>query len=174
MNPLLSFFFTKSPHKTLHQPPSQSHSWKQSWFFFFGVKNSCKALYCHRVVAAPFFFFFFLSKKISQKHSLQKRNFRLKLSRTLMRVQRLTEYYGWSFNNGDLVLWVYNIFIFSFNKNCFDLNHENRPQFSNLGGSTAVWTIPCSSHLEFFLRLKNHNSERFLINRVRLYGPVRI
>ena len=117
-------------------------------------------------------FFFVLSKK-SHK-SLPKRNFRPKLTRKLMRVQRLTESYGWSFNNSDLVLWVYNIFIFSFNKNCFDLNHENRPQFSNLGGSTAVWTIPCSSHLEFFLRLKNHNSERFLINRVRLYGPVRI
>ena len=92
MNPLHSLFFTNllSPHKTLPLPPSQFHSWKQSWFFFgsktlaehyivtvqwlilssssffFWVKNSCRALHCHCAVAAPFFFlffFFFWSKK---------------------------------------------------------------------------------------------------------------
>ena len=65
MNPLHSFFFTNllSPHKTLPLPPSQFHSGKQSWFFFFG-QNSCRALHCHSVVTAPFFFlFFFLVKK---------------------------------------------------------------------------------------------------------------
>ena len=106
MNPLHPLFFTNllSPHKTLPLPPSQFHLWKQSWFsFFFLVKNSCRALHCHYAVAAPLFFFylFIFSKKISQKLSLPNRNFRLKLSRTLMRVQRLTECYGWSFNNGD-------------------------------------------------------------------------
>ena len=168
-----SFFFAK----TLPLPPSQFHSWKTiMFFFFFWVKNSCRALHCHHAVAAPIFFFFFfflffwskktyikkkkklflnllsfthgnnhgfflsffclsktlakhytvtvqwlllsssflffffLSKKIPQKLSLPKRKFCLKLSRTLMWVQRLTECYGWSFNNGDLVLWVCNFF----------------------------------------------------------------
>ena len=160
-----SFFFAK----TLPLPPSQFHSRKTIMVFFFWVKNSCRALHCHRAVVAPFFFFFFffflvkkkkktlplppqfhswkqswllfffflvcqkilqsitlspcsgcsflllffflfLSKKISQKLSLLKRKFCLKLSRTLMRVQRLIECYGWSFNNGDLVLWVCNFF----------------------------------------------------------------
>ena len=123
--------------------------------FVFLVKNSCRALCCHRAVATPSFlsFFFFWSKKISQKHLLPKRNFRLKLFRTLMRVQRLTKCYGWSFNNGDLVLWVCNVFIF-FNKNSFELNHQNRSWFSNPGGSTAVWTIPYFSYLERFLGIK--------------------
>ena len=64
MNPLHSLFFTNllSPHKTLPLPPSQFHSWKQSWFFFFfWVKNSCRALHCHRAMVAPFFFFSFFS-----------------------------------------------------------------------------------------------------------------
>ena len=91
------FLLHKSPqsHKTLPLPPSQFHSRKQSWLFFFWVKNSCRALHCHCAVATPFFFsFFFWSKKSSQKLSLPKRNFHLKLSRTLMQVQRLTECYG--------------------------------------------------------------------------------
>ena len=110
MNTLLSFFFTNllSPHKTLpllllSLTDGNNHG------FFFWVKNSWRVLHCHRAVATPFFFFFFfLVNKNFAKHSLPKRNFHLKLSRTLMRVQHLTECYGWSFNNGDLVLWVYS------------------------------------------------------------------
>ena len=99
MNPLHSFFFTSLLSLTklfLYLLLSFTHR-NNHGFFFFWVKNSCGALHCHCAVATPFFFsffFFFLSKKISRKLSLPKRNFRLKLSRTLMRVQRLTEYYG--------------------------------------------------------------------------------
>ena len=95
-------------------------------------------------------FLFFLSKKSSQKLSLPKRNFHLKLSRTLMQVQRLTECYGWSFNNGDLVLWVYNVFIF-FNKNSSDLNRQNRSRFIEPGGWTAIRTGPCFFCIKRFL-----------------------
>ena len=129
MNTLLSFFFTNLliPHKALPLLLlSLTHG--NNHGFFFWVKNSCRALHSHRAMVAPFFFFsfffsfFFLSKKISEKLSLLKRNFRLKLSRTLMWVQHLTKCYGWSFNNGDLVLWVCNVFIFFINKNSSDLN----------------------------------------------------
>ena len=51
------------------------------------------------------------------------------------------------------------------------MNRENYPWFSNLGGSTVVWTDPFFSYLEWFLGLKNRNSERFLVNQVRLYDP---
>ena len=46
--------------------------------FFFWVKNSCRALHCHRAVAAPFFFFsFFLfcQKKFCRSSHRQKENF---------------------------------------------------------------------------------------------------
>ena len=99
-----SFSFLMNP--LLHKSPQSSQNSSSASFsvsltetimvFFFGVKNSCRALHCHHAVAAPFFFFylFIFSKKISQKLSLPNRNFRLKLSRTLMRVQRLIECYG--------------------------------------------------------------------------------
>ena len=79
MNPLHSFFFTNllSPHKTLPLPPSQFHSRKQSWFFFW-VKNSCRALHCHCAMAAPFFFFsffFFLVKKKFTKALIAEKKF---------------------------------------------------------------------------------------------------
>ena len=56
-------------------------------------------------------------------------------------------------------------------KNSSDLNCENYPWFLNLGGSTMVWTDPFFSYLEWFLGLKNRNSERFPVNQVRLYDP---
>ena len=141
---LFSFFYEPSSLFILHKSPQSSQNSSSASFsislteiimvfsFFLGVKNSCRALHCHRAMVAPFFFFSFFSslfffffgcqKKISQKLSLLKRNFRLKLSRTLMWVQHLTKCYGWSFNNGDLVLWVCNVFIFFINKNSSDLN----------------------------------------------------
>ena len=98
MNPLHSLFFTNllSPHKNLPPLPSQFHSQKQSWFFFFffwGQKllQSITLSLCSGCSFLLLLLLLFLSKKISLKLSLLKRNFRLKLSRTLMRVQRLTE-----------------------------------------------------------------------------------
>ena len=124
-------------------------------FFFFWSKTLAE----HYIVTVQWlllssfpFFFFFLSKKISQKLSLPKRNFRLKLSRTLMRVQRLTERYGWSFNNGDLVLWVWNVFIF-FNKNSSDSNCQNHSRFTELGSWTVVRTGPYFFCMRRFLML---------------------
>ena len=162
MNPLHSLFFTNllSPHKTLPLPPSQFHSRKQSWFFFiFGGQKLLQSITfspcngCSFLLLFFFFSFFFLSKKISQKLSLLKRNFRLKLSRTLMRVQHLTKCYGWSFNNGDLVLWVCNVFIFFKNKNSSGLNRQNRSWFTESGGRTVVCMGPCFFCMERFLML---------------------
>ena len=111
MSTLLSFFFTNLliPHKTLPLLLlSLTHGNNHG---FFWVKNSCRALHWSPCSGYSFLLLFFV-KKISQKHSLSKINFRLKLYRTLMRVQRLTECYDWSFNNGDLMLWVCNVLFF--------------------------------------------------------------
>ena len=160
---LFLFFDKPSSLFLLHKSPQSSQNSSSASFsvslmetimvfFFGGVKNSCRALHCHRAVAAPFFLFsfFFLSKKVSQKHSLLKRNFCLKLSRTLMRIQRLTECYGWTFNNGDLVLWVCNIFIYFLIK--IALNWINK--FAEAwwtyvmyfyGYVYSIWSSNCSS-----------------------------
>ena len=90
-----------------------THGNNHGFFFFFGGQKLLQSIILSPCSGCSFlllFFFLFLSKKISQKLSLLKRKFCLKLSRTLMRVQRLIECYGWSFNNGDLVLWVCNFF----------------------------------------------------------------
>ena len=159
MNPLHSLFFTNllSPHKNLPPLPSQFHSQKQSWFFFlFWGQKLLQSITLSLCSGCSFLLLLllllFLSKKISLKLSLLKRNFRLKLSRTLMRVQRLTECYGWNFNNGDLVLRVCNIYIF-FNKNRYDLNCQNRSWFTEPGGRTVVRTVPCLFYIEWFLML---------------------
>ena len=174
------FLLHKSPqsHKTLPLPPSQFHSWKQSWlFFFFGQKllRSITLSLCsgYSFLLFLFFFFFFLSKKNSQKLSLLKRNFHLKLSRTLMQVQHLTECYGWSFNNGDLVLWVYNVFIF-FNKNSSDLNHQNRSWFIEPEGWTVIRMGPFFFSWSGFWCLTDRNSKRFEVFLVGPYSLVRI
>ena len=118
---LLSFFFTNLLTKFFSA--SFSVSLTEIVIVLFLVKKSWRALRRHCAVAAPFFlslslfsflFFFFWSKKSlrRQKHSMAKSIFCPKLTGTLMRVQHLTKSYDWSFNNGDLVLWVYKCFIF--------------------------------------------------------------
>ena len=70
MNPLLH----KSPQSSQNSSSASfSVSLKETImvFFFFWVKNSCRALHCHRAMADPFFFlFFFLGKKLLQSITL--------------------------------------------------------------------------------------------------------
>ena len=101
MNPLHSFFFTSLLSLTklfLYLLLSFTHGNNHGFFFFFlacqKLLQSITLSPCSGCSFLLLFFFLFLSKKISQKLSLPKRKFCLKLSRTLMRVQRLIECYG--------------------------------------------------------------------------------
>ena len=104
---LFLFFDKPSSLFLLHKSPQSSQNSSSAsfsvslmetimvFFFFFGSKTLAE----HCIVIVQWlplssYFHFFFSKKVSQKHSLLKRNFCLKLSRTLMQIQRLTECYG--------------------------------------------------------------------------------
>ena len=104
---LFLFFDKPSSLFLLHKSPQSSQNSSSASFsvslmetimvfFFWGSKTLAE--HCIVIVQwlplSSYFHFFFLSKKVSQKHSLLKRNFCLKLSRTLMRIQHLTECYG--------------------------------------------------------------------------------
>ena len=108
---LFPFFDEPSSLFILHKSPQSSQNSSSASFsisltetimvfFIFGGQKLLQSITfspcngCSFLLLFFFFSFFFLSKKISQKLSLLKRNFRLKLSRTLMRVQHLTKCYG--------------------------------------------------------------------------------
>ena len=161
---LFLFFYEPSSFFLLHKSPQSSQNSSSASFsvsltetimvFFLGQKllQSITLSLCNGCSFLLLFLFFFWSKKNSQKLSLPKRNFCLKLSRTLMWVQCLIECYRWSFNNGDLVLWVCNVFIFYFLKS-FDLNCQNRSRFTEPGGRIAIRTGPSFFGMEWFLML---------------------
>ena len=104
---LFLFFDKPSSLFLLHKSPQSSQNSSSASFsvslmetimvfFFGGGQKLLQSIALSSCSSCPFLliFIFFLSKKVSQKHSLLKRNFCLKLSRTLMRIQRLTECYG--------------------------------------------------------------------------------
>ena len=84
---LFLFFDKPSSLFLLHKSPQSSQNSSSASFsvslmetimvfFFGGVKNSCRALHCHRAVAAPFFlfsFFFFVKKSFAEALIVEKK-----------------------------------------------------------------------------------------------------
>ena len=87
-----------NPTQRLKFSPPQKQSWLL-FFFFLSIKNSCRALHCHRAVAAPFFFFsflfFFLVKKNFAKALIAKKKI---LSETIQNIDASSTF--------DRMLWL--------------------------------------------------------------------
>ena len=146
MNPLHSLFFTNllSPHKTLPLPPSQFHSRKQSWFFFFLGQKLLQSITLSPCSGCSFLllffsFFFLCQKKFRRSSHCQKENFVWNYP------EHWCEFNIWQnvmVEASTMVIWCCEFVIFFFNKNSSNLNHQNRSRFIEPGGQTTVRTSP--------------------------------